>query len=259
MRGLAVRVLVAHSLLLLCLCLSPLSADDAVAVKPCQEQGSLNCACASDMVIRSGAVKFSVGLTIGSVPPNANGNCVRNITFDSVDMLLPFKALYIKSNPGTRGTGTIDHITYSNIDVTSPLWYPLWIGPQQQKQPANGSDTGCSFFYPLNTTCATNPLVTISNVALMNISMHGGITLPGVILCDPSNPCQNVSFENVNNTGSWIVGSQYNCHNAQIEQAANFPAISCVMDQEQAQDEEQQEMEQEMESGAAEAVAVAVE
>lgn len=229
-----------------------------MAVKPCQEQDSLNCPCASDMTIRNGAVKFSVGLTIGSVPPNVRHNCVRNITFDSIRMLLPFKALYIKSNPGTQGTGTIDGITYSNIDVASPLWYPIWIGPQQQKQPANGSDTGCSFFYPLNSTCATNPLVSMTNIALSNVTLHGGLTLPGVILCDPANPCENLSFEGVNNTagGSWLVSSQYSCHNAQVMQQDNSPEISCSMPPQLEMEQETQEESAGLADGAAIAVAL---
>jgi hypothetical protein len=95
----------------------------------------------------------------------------------------PIKTVYIKSNPGTEGSGIIDSITYRNITAVAPLWYPIWIGPQvggasmwcrklratlecrcrvgtvlsaswlvvrswqQQEQPGN-SGTGCSFAYP---------------------------------------------------------------------------------------------------------------
>jgi hypothetical protein len=71
--------------------------DDAVAVKPCQGDGKL-CTCASDMTVRNGATRWTVGLTIGSVPPHPAVNCVRNITFDSIAMTLPFKALYSQSH-----------------------------------------------------------------------------------------------------------------------------------------------------------------
>ncbi|RYY72377.1 hypothetical protein EON63_20950 [archaeon] len=43
--------------------------------------------------------------------------------------------IYIKSNPGTNGTGIIEHIIYRNIYMDTPLWWPIWIGPQQQNQP----------------------------------------------------------------------------------------------------------------------------
>lgn len=78
--------------------------DDAVAVKPCQGNGKL-CTCASDMTVRNGATRWTVGLTIGSVPPHPFVNCIRNITFDSVAMTLPFKALYSQNkmhNPRAR-------------------------------------------------------------------------------------------------------------------------------------------------------------
>jgi hypothetical protein len=58
---------------------------------------------------------FSVGLTIGSVPPNDEVNCVRNVTFRDSSMWRPLKALYIKSNPGTSGSAIIQDITYKNL------------------------------------------------------------------------------------------------------------------------------------------------
>jgi hypothetical protein len=52
--------------------------DDAVAVKPGKE---LTDGCAQNMIIENSLVIFGVGMTIGSVPPNKNINCIRNITF----------------------------------------------------------------------------------------------------------------------------------------------------------------------------------
>jgi hypothetical protein len=138
-----------------------------------------------------------------------------------------FKMIYIKSNPGTNGTGIIDNINYFNIHGRMPLWYPIWIGPQQQKQPGNGSDTGCSFFYPVNRTCATQPRVSISNISLVNVTSVEGISLPGVILCDPANPCKNIKFDNVSNTGVWLVETKYECHNAVVTQTKTTPQVIC--------------------------------
>lgn len=98
--------------------------DDAVAVKPCQ-QGWKYCNCSSDMLIRNCRVTMGVGMTIGSVPPNPRVNCVRDITFQDITFRTPFKAMYIKTNPGNEGTGIIDNIIYKNIFVDGALWYPM--------------------------------------------------------------------------------------------------------------------------------------
>ncbi len=83
------------------------------------------------MLIRNCSVRFGVGMTIGSVWPDPQVNCIRNVTFESIHFEYPIKALYIKSNPGTVGTGLIDSITYRDITANNALWYPIWIGPQQ--------------------------------------------------------------------------------------------------------------------------------
>ena len=46
-------------------------------------------------------------MSIGSVPPNMGCNCVRNITFRNVYMNRPFKGIYVKTNPGDKGSGII--------------------------------------------------------------------------------------------------------------------------------------------------------
>lgn len=86
--------------------------------------------CSNNMTIRNLTVHYSVGLTIGSVPPDINVNCIKNILFEDVTMYNAIKGLYVKSNPGLIGTGIIEGITYRNITVEGSLWYPIWIGPQ---------------------------------------------------------------------------------------------------------------------------------
>ncbi len=44
--------------------------------------------------------------------------------------------------------------------------------------------------------------VTIKDINLINVTSTGGVTLPGVLLCDPKNPCTNINFDNVDNTGT---------------------------------------------------------
>jgi hypothetical protein len=86
---------------------------------------------------------------------------------------------------------------------------------------------GCSFFYPIVDQCITNPLVPISNVRLVNVSMHEGVFLPGVILCNSTNPCSGFYFENVVNHGPFIVQDSYQCENI-IGTAVNCkPAPAC--------------------------------
>ena len=85
--------------------------DDVVAVKPAHKGYTLS-DCSENMLIERVNVTYGVGMTIGSVPPNDGVNCVRNITFRDVDFNLPFKAIYIKTNPGDSGSGIIEKIFY---------------------------------------------------------------------------------------------------------------------------------------------------
>ncbi len=46
-------------------------------------------------------------MTVGSVPPEKDVNCVRNITFRNINMIRPLKGIYVKTNPGNEGSGII--------------------------------------------------------------------------------------------------------------------------------------------------------
>ncbi len=72
-------------------------------------------------------------MTVGSVPPNRDCNCVRNITFRNVRMIRPFKGIYVKSNPGDIGSGLVENIYYQNFTMDRPIWWAIYIGPQQMK------------------------------------------------------------------------------------------------------------------------------
>lgn len=69
-------------------------------------------------------------MSIGSVPPNENINCIRNVTFKNIKFTLPFKGVYIKSNHGDEGWGIIENINYENIEIIEPMFFPIYIGPQ---------------------------------------------------------------------------------------------------------------------------------
>ena len=67
----------------------------------------------------------------------------------------PIKAIYVKTNSPDKGFnktgpgsgGEITNIHYENLDIHNPLWWGIYIGPQQQKQP-DGSGDGC-MLYPI--------------------------------------------------------------------------------------------------------------
>jgi hypothetical protein len=84
-------------------------------------------------------------MTIGSVPPTIDTNCIRNITFKNVQMHRPIKSIYIKSNPGDRGDGIIENIWYENFTMDKPIWWTIYIGPQQMKEP-DGDGPGCMLY-----------------------------------------------------------------------------------------------------------------
>mmetsp|Transcript_14425 Transcript_14425/g.21672 ORF Transcript_14425/g.21672 Transcript_14425/m.21672 type:complete len:465 (-) Transcript_14425:119-1513(-) len=176
--------------------------DDAIVPKPCHSNWKY-CICASDIIAYNNNITYSTGLTIGSVPPNVHGNCIRNVTFRDTTMYRPLKAIYIKTNPGEEGSGMIENILYENIVIREALWWTIYIGPQQQNEPNDGSNgTGCNFLFPFIPICPTQPLVTIRNIYFRNVFAVDTVPIfegPGIILCDPGNPCENIVFDNVQN------------------------------------------------------------
>lgn len=74
------------------------------------------------------------------------------------------------------------------------LWWPIYIGPQQQKEP-DGYGAGC-FTYPIG-PCETNPRISFEDITLRNITSTGSLFPAGVIRCNETNPCKNFVFEDV--------------------------------------------------------------
>ena len=185
--------------------------DDSVCLKP-SNQNDLYTNCTEDVLFEDIDITLGVGASTGSVPPNPAVNCIRNCTFRDIRFHSPIKAIYIKPNPGTDGTGIIDHITYENIVATDALWWSIWVSTQQQHQPGNGANTHCSFFFPLfNSTCNTQPRVPVTNLVLRNITMTGALLSPGVLRCNDTGPCTGWIFENVH-----------------ISSATNFPTSQFI-------------------------------
>lgn len=193
--------------------------DDAIAIKPCDKSNKY-CHCSSNMFIENIRTKFSVGMSIGSVPPNKHHSCINNITFQNIIQKDPFKAIYIKTNPGNEGDGEITNILYSGFKIYTPLWWPIYIGPQQMQQP-DGSGSGC-MKNPLN--CDTQPLIDINNIILENIEVMDTFwPYSGFIYCNETNPCSNIMFKNVSSYSLF----QYICQNADVMSINTNPEVIC--------------------------------
>ena len=95
---------------------------------------------------------YTVGMSIGSIGPSTDHNCIKNVIFRNVTMHKPLKGIYVKPNPGDEGDAIVQNITYENIVMTTPIWWAIWIGPQQMHEPG-GQLQGCSMLYPLNDFC----------------------------------------------------------------------------------------------------------
>lgn len=162
-------------------------------------------------------------MTIGTVPPHEDVTCVRNVVFRNITFIYPFKAVYIKTNPGHEGTGIIENILYENLTIKNPIWWAIYIGPQQQKQP-DGGGPGC-MVYPILKDCKTEPRITIRNITLRNIHSQGGVLPPGIIRCNETNPCTDFTFDNVIMDG-WFVKSNlgYITENVIGKVINSFPA-----------------------------------
>ncbi len=145
-------------------------------------------------------------MTLGSVPPHANTNCIRDVTFRNISFDTPIKAVYIKTNPGDDGNGFIENILYENLKIDTPIWWGIYIGPQQQKQP-DGGGPGC-MLYPLLKNCQTQPRITMRNITLLNVDSINGILPPGIITCNETNPCHDINFDNMKVTG-WFTLLNY--------------------------------------------------
>jgi polygalacturonase len=176
------------------------SMDDAIAVKP-GHSNRVYAKCSENIIAENITVYFGVGMTIGSVPPSGNHACIRDVTFRNVTFYQPFKAVYVKTNPG-EGDGVIENILYEDLKVKNPLWWGIYIGPQQQKQP-DGGGPGC-MIYPCGDICHTQPRISVRNITLHNVDIRDGLFPPGVIRCNMTNPCTDFTFDNVK-VSNWLL------------------------------------------------------
>jgi hypothetical protein len=52
-------------------------------------------------------------------------------------------------------------------------------------------------------TCLTQPLITMKNIELHNVTTYGGLFPAGIIRCDPTNPCTGFVWDNVHTHSLW--------------------------------------------------------
>lgn len=78
----------------------------------------------------------------------------------------------------------------------------------------DGRGPGC-MLYPIDPNCETQPLITIADITLRNITSHGGLLPPGIIRCNETNACHGINFENVQLHGIWrYLGGNFIVENA---------------------------------------------
>jgi hypothetical protein len=199
-------------------------------------------------------ITYGIGISMGSVPPEAGGNSIDGVLARRAVFYSPLKAFYVKPNPSKpyAAVGAINNITYESMVVYDPLWWTVWIGPQQdnvrndvsfplidgalmQSGPGNCNFTnllpGCSFIYPLcNTSCPTDPQVTVSNITLRDISVYNSLLSPGVIIHNATNPGRSFLFDNVvfHNSSTWPVEDGFWCLNTEgVATGGTTPVPPC--------------------------------
>ena len=168
--------------------------DDSIAIKPnnmySKELDGINMECTKNVLIEDITIFKGVGLSIGSITQKGM-NCIKNIVFKNIKLENPIKIIYIKSEQHENDSdlfGHVSNISYINIESKESLLWPIYIGPQQQKEP-DGTGNG---IWP-----NVNPLVNISDIYVENVTVNNIKTLLGGILrCNETNPCRNIHFKN---------------------------------------------------------------
>ena len=137
--------------------------DDVIAVKPAKNTfepiNNQIITCTENVLVNNINVYLGVGLSIGSVSPIHN-SCIKDVIFQNIYAINPIKFIYIKTenhNDITQIQGSINNITYQNMTAVNSILWPIYLGPQQQKEP-DGTGDG---IWP-----NTNPYVNISDIYL---------------------------------------------------------------------------------------------
>jgi len=85
------------------------------------------------------------------------------------------------------------------VHIKDSIWWPIWIGPQQQHEPHQSLGGACALEYPMG-LCPTQGCTTFENITLRDVLIDNPLLSPGVILGNATNPMKNILFENVTMT-----------------------------------------------------------
>jgi len=105
--------------------------DDAIVVKPSRRSYKY-AQCSSNITIEDIYTFNGVGMSVGTVAPNPDHNCIDGVIFRNIVMDYPLKGIYLKNNPGKKGDGIVQNIRYENLTMNYPVWWAIYVGPQQQ-------------------------------------------------------------------------------------------------------------------------------
>ena len=83
--------------------------------------------CTRDLLAEGFNVTLGAGLSIGSVAPHPDHNCVRDVVVRNVTLLAPFKVVYVKSNTGDdpEGDALIENVRFEDIYAERSLLWPV--------------------------------------------------------------------------------------------------------------------------------------
>ena len=168
--------------------------DDTVCVKPSKNTtkklNNLMMDCSSNILVENIIIHEGAGISIGSVS-SSHMSCIKNVTYRKIVAYNPLKLIYVKTGAIDNAetyNAIIENITYIDIRAYNPILWPIYIGPQQQKEP-DGTGDG---IWPV-----TNPFVNISNIYISDIIVENAYSKPGIIRCNNTNPCKNIKFNSV--------------------------------------------------------------
>ena len=225
--------------------------DDSIAVKPAHAgdpDGPHECS--SHMLLEHLTLR-GFGASVGSVPPHAggaHGACVSNVTFRNVSMPHTGKGIYVKSNPScgvevdpasgkaAPKRALLSTILFEDVAIAEPVWWAVWIGPQQQHEPGEALGAKCALAYPLVDKCPTQGCATFEDLTLRRVTIHRPLLSPGVLLGNASNPMANLRFEDVFVTwaddprsGAYPWGRTFQCLHADVHaEGSTSPKPVCT-------------------------------
>lgn len=178
--------------------------DDSIAVKPCNPEKCTNAGGYTGNVLIEDSTLVGAGASIGSVTPQTSHAAVINVTWRNISMPKTLKGIYIKSDPGCVADGSktaeISEILYEDITITEPLWWAIFIGPQQQQEFGSSLGDKCSLFYKLipKQRCQTSGCVSFNNITLRRVSISDPALAPGMVLGnDTFQSFHNITFDHV--------------------------------------------------------------